>query len=583
MHLCCFSRTSLRFIQHFSGHRVIVTQRPVCYTVPKRPQACNQRRLYMDTNDILLYNGKIYLEKGRFAQAIRIRGGRVAAVGENTELLAGAENAEKIDLAGKTVIPGLIDSHMHLFNVGRTLRAVRLHGAGSLAEVLDRCRAYLAENRPEPGSVIVGRGWNHDYFTDEHRMPNRHDLDKVTTDHALILTRACGHALVCNTRALEMAGVTAQTPQPAGGAFELDGDGRPNGIFKEHAMDLIQRLITDPSFEESRRILQAAMAHASAHGITSVQTNDMYEDNYQRVWNAYQSLADDGLATVRAYQQCGFSTVEGYEKFLRDGFRTGFGSPMNRIGPLKLLSDGSLGARTALLRQDYSDKPGTRGILCVPPEQLDAFVSLSAQNGMQVAIHAIGDRAIELVLDAYEKAWPDGGNPRRSAIVHCQITDRPLLERFAHSHTAALVQPIFLHYDMHIVEDRVGPALAASSYAFGTMDRLGIHNSYGTDSPVEDLNTMENLYCAVTRRDLTGWPDGGWQPEEAVDVASAVDHYTVDSAWNSFEEDVKGRLLPGMYADLAVLSDDIFTIDPRAIKNVRVLMTMMDGRVVYRA
>ena len=136
---------------------------------------------------------------------------------------------------------------------------------------------------------------------------------------------------------------------------------------------------------------------------------------------------------------------------------------------------------------------------------------------------------------------------------------------------------------MHIVEDRVGPALAASSYAFGTMDRLGIHNSYGTDSPVEDLNTMENLYCAVTRRDLTGWPDGGWQPEEAVDVASAVDHYTVDSAWNSFEEDVKGRLLPGMYADLAVLSDDIFTIDPRAIKNVRVLMTMMDGRVVYRA
>lgn len=537
----------------------------------------------MDTNDILLYNGKIYLEKGRFAQAIRVSGGRIAAVGENDPLLAAAEGAEKIDLAGKTVIPGLIDSHMHLFNVGRTLRAVQLHGANALSEVLARCRAYLEDNRPAPGSVIVGRGWNHDYFTDAHRMPNRHDLDQVTTDHALILTRACGHTLVCNTRALEMAGVTADTPQPEGGAFELDETGRPNGVFKEHAMGLIQSLITDPSFEESRKILQTAMAHASAHGITSVQTNDMYEDNYQRVWNAYQSLADEGLSTVRVYQQCGFSTVEGYEKFLSDGFRTGFGSPLNRIGPLKLLSDGSLGARTALLRQDYADHKGTRGILCVPPEQLDAFVSLSAQNEMQVAIHAIGDRAIELVLDAYEKAWPQGDNPRRSAIVHCQITDRPLLERFARQHIAALVQPIFLHYDMHIVEDRVGPALASSSYAFGTMDRLGIHNSYGTDAPVEDLKTMDNLYCAVTRRDLTGWPAEGWQPEEAVDVASAIDHYTVDSAWNSFEEHVKGRLLPGMYADLAVLSDDIFTIDPMEIKNIRVCMTMMDGRIVYKA
>ena len=348
-------------------------------------------------------------------------------------------------------------------------------------------------------------------------------------------------------------------------------------------MDLIQKLVQAPDFAQSREIIKTAMAHASSHGITSVQTNDMYESNYQMVWNAYQSLVDDGTASVRVYQQCGFSTVEGYEKFMADGFKTGFGSAMNKIGPLKLLSDGSLGARTALMRADYADEAGTKGIMCVSPEQLDAFMAASKKNGMQVAIHAIGDRAIEMVLDAYEKSMNGDGNPLRHSIVHCQITDRPLLERFAKNSVAGLVQPIFLHYDMHITEDRVGKELASTSYAFGTMDKLGIHNSYGTDAPVEDLKTMENLYCAVTRKDLSGFPAEGWLPGEAVDVETAVDHYTIDGAWNSHEEHIKGRLLPGYYADLAVLSDDIFTICPDQIKDVKVQLTMLNGKIVYQA
>ena len=537
----------------------------------------------MENNTMLLYNGKIYLEKGRYAQALLVQNGVVAAVGTNEEILPLAADAQQIDLGGKTVIPGLIDSHMHLYNVGKTLLAIQLYGSTSMQEVIDRSRAFIEKHQPAPGSIVVGRGWNHDYFTDEKRMPNRFDLDKVSTDHAIIITRTCGHMLSWNTKALELAGITAETAQIEGGEFELGSDGQPNGIFKEHAMDLILKLVAAPDFAQSREIIKTAMAHASSHGITSVQTNDMYEDNYQLVWNAYQSLVDDGSATVRAYQQVGFSTVEGYEKFMADGFRTGFGSAMNKIGPLKLLSDGSLGARTALMRADYADEAGTKGIMCVTPEQLDAFMAASKKNGMQVAIHAIGDRAIEMVLDAYEKSMEHDGNPLRHSIVHCQITDLPLLQRFADNQVAGLVQPIFLHYDMHIVEDRVGKELASTSYAFGTMDKLGIHNSYGTDAPVEDLKAMENLYCAVTRKDLSGFPAEGWLPGEAVDVETAIDHYTIDGAWNSFEENKKGRLLPGYYADLAVLSDDIFTICPETIKNVKVELTMMNGKIVYKA
>ena len=537
----------------------------------------------MENTAMLLHNGKIYLEKGRYAQAILIRDGLVAAVGTNEEILPQAGDAQVIDLGGKTVIPGLIDSHMHLYNVGRTLLAIQLYGSTSMQEVIDRSRAFIEKHQPAPGSIVVGRGWNHDYFTDEKRMPNRFDLDKVSTEHAIIITRTCGHMLSCNTKALELAGITAETAQIEGGEFEIGPDGQPNGIFKEHAMDLIQKLVKAPDFELSREIIKTAMAPASSPGITSVQTNDMYESNYQMVWNAYQSLVDEGIASVRVYQQCGFSTIEGYEQFMASGFRTCFGSAMNKIGPLKLLSDGSLGARTALMRNDYADEAGTKGIMCVSPEQLDAFMAASKKNNMRVAIHAIGDRAIEMVLDAYEKSMQHDGNPLRHAIVHCQITDLPLVERFAENQVAGLVQPIFLHYDMHIVEDRVGKELASTSYAFGTMDKLGIHNSYGTDAPVEDLKTMENLYCAVTRKDLSGFPAEGWLPGEAVDVETAVDHYTIDGAWNSFEEKVKGRLLPGYYADLAVLSDDIFTICPDQIKDVKVQMTVMNGKIVYQA
>lgn len=530
----------------------------------------------------ILHNGKFYLNEGCFAEAVLIDGGIIEAVGTNDQIVALAPDAEKHDLLGKTALPGFIDSHMHLYNVGIIRGNIMLNNAASLAEIKDRTLAFINEHNPEKGTVLFGRGWNQDYFTGDKIMPTRHDLDAITTDYPLVFTRACGHVLIANTPAIEKAGVTRDTAQVEGGDFELDPDGSPNGIFKENAQDLISgALELEPTIDDLKETLKSAMAYAAQNGITSVQTNDLYDEGAYPMYTAYDQLAQEGNATVRAYLQCCFNSVEVYREFLSRGFVTGMGNDFRKIGPLKLFADGSLGARTALMRNDYADTPGTRGIRCIEPETLLEYVKLSKENNMQVAVHAIGDGAIEMVLDAYESVYPNGENPNRNAIIHCQITDEGILNRFAKNNISALVQPIFLHYDMHITSDRVGDDLAKTSYAFGTMDKLGIHNSYGSDSPVEDLNPFENIYCAVTRKDLKGYPEGGWNGGEAVSVGRAIDHYTIDSAYNSFEEDRKGRIEAGYFADIVVLSDDIFTIPQSDIKNLKAVMTMVDGKIVY--
>ena len=239
------------------------------------------------------------------------------------------------------------------------------------------------------------------------------------------------------------------------------------------------------------------------------------------------------------------------------------------------------------MREPYADDPSTRGIATLTPEEIDTLVGMAVKNNCGVAVHAIGDAAIENVLNAYDKVCENGENPLRLGIIHVQITDRPLLERFTKNDILALVQPIFLHYDTAIVEDRVGKDLAATSYAFKTlmdlalMD-LGVHTSYGTDSPVEDMDPIANLYCAVTRKNLRGEPADGWHPEECVDIYSAVDAYTIESAYASFDEKVKGRLMKGYLADLVVLSDNIFTINPDDILKVKVDATMVNGNFVFQ-
>ena len=529
----------------------------------------------------LIYNANIYVERGVFAQALLIGDdGKIAAVGTEEEVRAASNGQEtQFDAQGKTIVPGFNDSHQHLFNTGIALAAVRLQGVTSIAEVIERSRRYIEENHPQPGEVIHGMGWNQDYFTDEHRLLTRHDLDKISTEYPIIFDRACGHILTCNTKALEMAGITTETVPNAGGAIDQE-NGELTGVVRENARSQVRCLMSERSLETKKRLLRTAIKHANATGVTSVQTCDVRLGDWESTLQAYNEVLAE-TPTLRAYHQFSFMEPKGFQAFLDKGYRTGTGNDFNRIGPLKLFVDGSLGARTAYMRKPYADDPSTRGIATLTEEELDTLVGMAVKNNCGVAIHAIGDAAVENVLNAYDKVC-DGTNPLRLGIVHVQITDRPLLERFTKNDILALVQPIFLHYDTGIVEDRVGKELAATSYAFKTLHDLGVHTSFGTDSPVEDMDPIPNLYCAVTRKNLRGEPAGGFHPEECMDIYEAVDAYTIESAYASFDEKVKGRLMKGYLADLVVLSDNIFEVPSDDILKIKVDATMVNGQFVYQ-
>lgn len=528
----------------------------------------------------LIYNANIYVERGVFAEALLVGDdGKIAAVGTEAEVRAAANgNETEYDAGGRTIVPGFNDSHQHLFNTGIALAAVRLQGVTSIQEVIERSRRYIEENQPQPGEVIHGMGWNQDYFTDEHRLLTRHDLDKISTEHPIIFDRACGHILTCNTKALEMAGITTETVPNAGGAIDQE-NGELTGVFRENARAQVRCLMSERSLETKKRLLRTAIRHANETGVTSVQTCDVRLGDWESTLQAYEEVLNE-TPTVRAYHQFSFMEPKGFQAFLDKGYRTGTGNDFNRIGPLKLFVDGSLGARTALMRKPYADDPTTCGIATLTEEEIDTLVGMAVKNNCGVAIHAIGDAAVENVLNAYDKVC-NGTNPLRLGIVHVQITDRPLLERFTKNDILALVQPIFLHYDTGIVEDRVGKELAATSYAFKTLVDLGVHTSFGTDSPVEDMDPIANIYCAVTRKNLRGEPEGGFHPEECLDIYQAVDAYTIESAYASFDEKVKGRLMKGYFADLLVLSDNIFTVASDDILKVKVDATMVNGRFVY--
>lgn len=530
---------------------------------------------------LLITNAKIYVERDCFAQALLVgENGRIEAVGSEEDVREKAPaGCEVFDAQGRTIVPGFNDSHQHLMNTGIALAAVRLLGATSIEEVIEKGRRYIQENNIPAGEVIHGMGWNQDYFTDEHRLLNRHDLDKISTEHPIIFDRACGHILVCNTKALEVAGLTVDTVANEGGAIDVE-NGELTGILRENARAQVRCIMASRSVEAKKRLIREAMAHASETGVTSVQTCDLRLGDWETTLEAFTQVLDE-TPNLRVYHQFSFMKPEEFQYFLSKGYRTGMGTQFNKFGPLKLFVDGSLGARTALMRQPYHDDPKTKGIATLSEQQLDTLVQMAVDHDCSVAIHAIGDGAIENVLNAYDKVCSDGQNPLRLGIVHLQITDRPLLERFTKNGILAYVQPIFLHYDTTIVEDRVGSQLASTSYAFKSLIDMGVHTSFGTDSPIEDMNPIDNIYCAVTRQTLKGEPQGGFHPEECLDMAQAIDCYTIESAYCSFEEGFKGRLKEGYVADLVVLSQDLFTISNEQILQTKVDRTMVNGRWVY--
>ena len=537
-------------------------------------------------NRLALKNGKIYVERGVFAQAVLMENGRVTAVGDNEDIADLAEDARIIDCGGRTVIPGLNDSHLHLIQIGTRLSRAEIAGSSSIDDMIQRVKAFMAAHPEACARGLAATGWNQDLFRDEKRMPNRYDLDRISTDIPIVLRRVCGHVATANSRALELLGMSQKPGRVEGGTIEVDENGVPNGIFTEAAAGLPDSVLPQADLKDARRDFLTGAQYALSHGITSVQSNDAGNSSYPRdaVIDMISTLYQENGCPLRYRFQISFDSPEDLQQFIdAGGYARSLGADpdMLAFGPVKLFKDGSLGGRTGTMRQGYLDDPGNFGVETTTDGDMDAFCRIADQSGLQVVTHVIGDKAIGDVTGNYERVLRDGQNPLRHALVHCQITDRPMLERIVRDHIPVMYQPIFLDYDMHAVISRCGEALSSTSYAFKTVEELGGWVSYGTDSPVEDCNPFPNIYSAVTRKDKNGWPEGGFVPEECVDVARAVDAYTLGSAYNEFRERDKGRIKPGFLADMVVLDTDIFTCDPMEIRNILPVMTIVGGRIAW--
>ena len=535
------------------------------------------------TPSLILMNGKIWTENPSQpqAEALAISGNHIVAVGTTEEVRKLAGPTTKIvDLHGHRVVPGFNDAHVHFYDGGDGLSSVQLRDAASPAEFRSRIAAF-ARTRPK-GAWLLNGDWDHERWTPAN-LPTHDLIDDVTPDNPVFVSRLDGHMALANALAMKLAGVDENTEDVPGGVIVRDAQGRPTGIFKDAAQELIVRAIPPPSEDDILRAIRAAEDYASANGVTSVQ--DMGGDpTATRIGTlrAYQTLRNSGELKVRI----AFHIPLPRWKMLADlGITAGFGDGLLQIGSLKGFADGSLGSTTAWFFQPYVDSPNTSGIPSdelQKPEQMYANIRDADKAGLQIAIHAIGDRANRTILDFYERLEKENGaRDRRIRIEHAQHLTPQDIPRFAQLHVIASMQPYHCIDDGRWAEKRIGPERIKTTYAFRTLLDSGAILAFGSDWAVAPMKPLLGIYAAATRRTLDGKNPNGWIPEQKITVAEAVHAYTVGSAYASGEEKIKGSLEPGKLADAVVLSDDIFKIDPVKIEETRVEMTIFNGKIVY--
>lgn len=535
-----------------------------------------------EVNMKLFTNGKIYLQRNQFAEAMLIKDNIIVKVGSNEEIINESTPDETINLNGKTVLPGLIDSHLHFLMTAEYLSMLDITNVPSMAELMDRVDKHIIENKLTKEDILYTEGWNQNQFSDEKRVPNRHDIDQVAKDVPVVLIRVDRHIASLNTAALNYFGITKDTKLVIGGEIQKDDDGELTGVLTEGALDLIRHRLPKKSMAEKKNMVIETMKKANAVGLTSVHANDAKDETIDGVLQLYQELEDEKKLTLRFYQQVWFNDGKFMPAYFESNHAFQKGTDWNKIGPIKLFIDGSLGARTAALREPYADDPGNRGILTKSEETLTNEVAQAVANGYQVISHGIGDWGIETILNAYDKVLNGKENSLRLGINHIQLTDYDLIERVAKKDYLTYVQPLFLEDDLPILYERVGTERAETSYLFQTMIGKNIHQSFSSDAPVVSFNPFEAIQSAVTRNRISTPLEDPHLPEEAIDIYSAIDAYTIEGAYASFDEDKKGRLKEGYLADFIILNEDIFTTSKEEIKNIQVLSTYVDGKRVYQ-
>ncbi|MFL5760966.1 MAG: amidohydrolase [Thermomicrobiales bacterium] len=527
--------------------------------------------------DLLLFNGGVLtMDQAKpEATAIAIRGGKIAAVGTDAEAreAAGAK-AEAIDLKGRTATPGLNDAHAHPMSTGFALADLNLASPPNRS-ISDLVALVAAETkRKPPGTWIVGRGYDQARL-DEQRHPTRQDIDAIAPDHPVLLMRACHHIAVANSQALALANISVSTSDPDGGTIDRDEHGEPTGVVRETAMEAVRVKIGQPTVEEMTKALMLGGNAFLASGVSSTVEAGIHRPEEM---HAYQRLRQQRKLPVRTYLMMIIDKM--LEPLIESGIHTGFGDEWLRIGPAKLFSDGSIGGRTARMRRPYEGQAENVGLWMLPPEELKKKVRRAHSAGFQVGIHAIGDAAIELVLDAYEEAMTADPRPDpRHRIEHCSIVDEGLLARIAKLGVIPIPGTSFLHAFRDAYVQNLGMDRLRYTYGMSSYLRHGIIAAASTDSPVVPTSATIGLQTMMTRLDSNG--NAVW-PEEAISLDDALRAYTVNGAYASFQEKAKGTLKPGLLGDVTVFETDLRSVPATEIGQVAADLTIIEGNVAYQ-
>lgn len=512
------------------------------------------------------------------AEAVGIVGDKIAAVGTNDEIKKlTCEHTKVIDAKGNPVVPGFCDSHMHPLLYGHFAGGVHLMDVKSIPEFLERVKEKVKDS--PKGEMILGFGWNQENM-DEKRFPTRWEVDEVAPDNPCFLIHYNAHIYLINTPLMELKGITRNTPDPPGGEIVKNEEGEPTGVLLENAINLIAPGFLETgaglfTFEQSKAALKVAADAAVGWGLTSIM--DVLVGDAQV--KGYQELDREGQLPLRVNFQIAFELLD---ELVNLGIESGFGNNKVRFNGIKLILDGSLSSRTAALREPYSDDPSTKGIMRHTPEFLTELVYKAYENGIRVDIHALGDAANEIVLKVFkevdEELHPE--DPRYK-ISHCLILAEDLIEMFKDLNVIASVQPVFGMKGQYWAPRLVGPERVQYSHGWKRLENAGIHMASGTDAPIETMNPLMNIYAAVTRKDPDGNPPEGWRPDQKLSVDTALRMVTIEGAFATAEEDIKGSIEVGKLADMVMISGDPFEVAPDDIKDIEVLWTMVGGGLVY--
>lgn len=501
--------------------------------------------------------------------------GKLVAVGSAREVAARAKGFKRIDVQGKTVLPGLIDAHGHVFGLGEVATSVDLYSPASL-QAAQASVATFAQANPQR-KWVIGKGWNQETWK-LGRFPNVAELDAVVSDRPAAMERVDGHAMWVNSKALEAAGITKDTKDPEGGKIERDASGNATGILVDTAMEFVYKVLPKPSEAEARAMLDGALGILSSVGLTSVHDAGI-DAGADRLFREY---ADQGKLTTRVYAMIG-DVGPDFEQLSKNGPLPSYADGHYALAAVKLYSDGALGSRGAALVHPYSDAPYTRGLLFNSDAAIRAKMEKAMKAGYQVNVHAIGDAGNKQILDSFAqlgKQYPLAA--KRHRIEHAQVVQPADIPRFKQLAIVPSMQPTHATSDQNMAEQRVGPERIKGAYAWRTFLKQGSRIACGSDFPIESPNPLQGIHAAVTRQDMQGMPNGGWHKEQAMTLTEALRCFTLDAAWAAHQEQSVGSLERGKWADFIVTDRDLFQVPAEEIGKIGVLQTWVGGKQVFR-